>query len=194
MRKKYNKADILSTGERLVREKGYHNTGINDILKVCGIPKGSFYNFFKSKEDFCYQIIGVYAENMTDQYRLILSDTRFSPLQRIRHLYEMIIRSHVEEQFRNGCLLTNLASEIGGLNPDMGEEIDRRYQGWLDLLAACIASGQEAGEITPAYPPRQLAEYLHNSFYGSFALMKAQRSARALELSLQMGIAFISDK
>lgn len=192
MRKKYNKEDILVTGEKLVRERGYHNTGINDILEVCGIPKGSFYNFFKSKEDFCLQIIAMYAENLTQQYRNILTDVELRPMIRIRKLYESIMASHVEDGFRSGSLLTNLASEMGALYPEIGLEINLRYQQWLDVITDCVEEGQKAGEILTEYPARVIAEYLHNSFYGSLALMKVQRSEKPLEISLRLGLAFIS--
>jgi TetR/AcrR family transcriptional regulator, transcriptional repressor for nem operon len=192
MRKKYNKEDILVKGEKLVRERGYHNTGINDILEVCGIPKGSFYNFFKSKEDFCIQIIAMYSENLTEQYRSILSDASLNPLGRIRKLYESIMQAHIEEGFRSGSLITNLASEMGMLYPEIGKEINQRYQQWLDVIGECIQEGQDAGEITNEYPARVLAEYLHNSFYGSLSIMKVQQSEKPLEISLQIGLAFLS--
>ena len=43
---KHDKEDILAVGYDVLRKNGYHNVGINQILKEAGVPKGSFYNFF----------------------------------------------------------------------------------------------------------------------------------------------------
>jgi len=60
MRKKYNKEDILEQGVQLFREKGYNDTGIDDILKTCKIPSGSFYNYFKNKEGFAIAVLTIW--------------------------------------------------------------------------------------------------------------------------------------
>ena len=60
---KHQAEDIINTGMELIRTKGYHNVGINEILKASNIPKGSFYNFFESKEDFARQVVAYYGKN-----------------------------------------------------------------------------------------------------------------------------------
>lgn len=192
MRKKYFKKDILQKGQDLVREQGYHNTGINNILKVCGIPKGSFYNFFSSKEDFALQIIDLCGKQSADLFTSLLSDTNHSPLQRIKSLYETLIHMQEEGNYRNGCLISNLAFEVAGLNEKMANMIDHHYQIELDIISACIQEGQDTGEITQTFPARQLAKYIHNGFHGSLLEMKSQRNAEATHLSLNMSMQILA--
>jgi TetR/AcrR family transcriptional repressor of nem operon len=51
------KERVLETGAAIVHRKGFHNTGIQEILKAAEIPKGSFYFYFDSKEDFGLQLV-----------------------------------------------------------------------------------------------------------------------------------------
>ncbi len=192
MRKKYFKEDILQKGQDLVREQGYHNTGINDILKVCGIPKGSFYNFFSSKEDFALQIIDLYGKQSADLFTSHLNNTNHPPLQRIKSLYEALIHTHKGEHYRNGCLISNLAFEVAGLNERMANMIDHHYQIELDIISACIQEGQDTGEITQTFTARQLAKYIHNGFHGSLLEMKSQRKAEAVHLSLNISMQILA--
>jgi len=47
---------IIETGAAIIHRKGFNHTGIQEILNAAKVPKGSFYNYFKSKEDFGLQI------------------------------------------------------------------------------------------------------------------------------------------
>ena len=62
MRKKNNeiKINLIESGLKLFSERGYHGTGIKEIVDSQGVPKGSFYNYFESKEDFIAEIVKHY--------------------------------------------------------------------------------------------------------------------------------------
>lgn len=92
------------------------------------------------------------------------------------------------ENYRNGCLISNLAFEVVGLNEKMANMIDSHYQIELDIISRCIQEGQNTGEITQHFPARQLARYIHNGFHGSLLEMKSQRNAEAIHLSLNMSM------
>ena len=59
---KYNRKDILKKGIDLMSQSGYHSIGVMEILKSMSIPKGSFYNFFDSKEAFIIEAIELYGD------------------------------------------------------------------------------------------------------------------------------------
>ena len=60
---KHSKEEIINKGIELMRKNGYHGTGVQQVLKECHIPKGSFYHFFESKQDFALQAIDQYADD-----------------------------------------------------------------------------------------------------------------------------------
>ena len=57
------KAHLLATGYQLIAKKGFTAVGIKQILDTAGVPKGSFYHYFESKEAFGEAIIGDYFFN-----------------------------------------------------------------------------------------------------------------------------------
>lgn len=52
---------ILKVGIDILSKKGYNNVGLKEILALANVPKGSFYHYFKSKEDFGIQVISKYS-------------------------------------------------------------------------------------------------------------------------------------
>ena len=63
MGKQETKSSLLEHGVQLMLGRGYHSTGIHDLLVTAGVPKGSFYHHFKNKEDFGLQVMGRYADD-----------------------------------------------------------------------------------------------------------------------------------
>jgi len=191
MRKKYKINDILEQGEELFRSQGYNNTGIEDILKVSGIPKGSFYNFFKSKEKFGVKALEHYGEKQYRFAQQILTNPNFSPMERLKKLYHTTIDHYVTEDVKKGCLIGNLTLEMGGLSEDIRATADRILKMIVGLLETCIKEGQEKNEVRDDYSPCELANYLHNSFYGALIRGKSKGNKEPFDLFLKMTFNFI---
>ena len=68
--------------------KGYKATGIKDIVDAAGIPKGSIYNYFESKENFTIQVLHYYANHWNTVMGETLKDKSLPPLQRIEKFYK----------------------------------------------------------------------------------------------------------
>ncbi|NRB62444.1 MAG: TetR family transcriptional regulator C-terminal domain-containing protein [Saprospiraceae bacterium] len=176
MNKKYNKEDILLTGLYLIRRQGYHNTGVSDILQRSGIPKGSFYNFFKSKEDFTVQLLELYGQRIDSLLYQALTPTDEAPLKRIIHFYSLLMKAYADEEARNGCLVMNLATEAGGYNDNLAKTADIIFQGWIQQLAVVVREGQQQGSIRNSETPEDLATFIHLAFYGALVRSKIMRS------------------
>ncbi len=190
---KHKKEDIIAKGSELIRTRGYHNVGINDILKACGIPKGSFYNFFTSKEQFAIEILNVYGENskkMIQQF--LIRKSELSPLTRIESFYNMLIDVNTAEKFRGGCLLNNLSQEMGMLSDDIAMTAEKNFLQWLEVIGQCVKEGQDLKEINSEYSATDLAAFLHNGFFGTIPRMKVTRSNEYSHKWLKMTIDLIS--
>ena len=75
--------EILDAAETLFTEKGYSKTTIIDILNQVGIAKGTFYYYFKSKEEVMDAIIERFIEQDVQKARLIAMDKSLSPVRKI---------------------------------------------------------------------------------------------------------------
>ncbi len=194
MNKKYQKEDILQKGETLLIQQGYHSTGINDVLEACGIPKGSFYNFFENKEDFGAQVIGRYGKKHAAHARAVLSDGTHTPIARLRHFYELAYESHAAKESRQGCLLSNSTTELSSESERCREVIVQAREETIQLIADCIAEGQAAGEITTMYDAQKLAQYLFFSYDGALVAMQATKSPEPIRVFIDITFAMITTK
>ena len=193
MRRKYEVTDILACGESLLRQQGYHNTGIDQVLKANGIPKGSFYNFFKSKEDFGLRVLDFYGGQYFNFIQEHLSDTSRTPLQRLKDYYRLTIEGNQREQCKHGCLINNLSLEIAGMNDNFSQAINRHIHRWVAAIARCIQEGQDRGQITKNYSAHHLAEFMHSGFCGTLSRSKSARSIEAMERFYSMSFDFITE-
>ncbi len=162
-------------------EKGYTNTGIQEVLSAVGVPKGSFYHYFKSKEDFAQKIILHVEENYANMLVGYLRDTDRTPVARLRHLIETKKTELSENCCRKGCLIGNLSQEMADQSEVLRIELARVMSRWRDIYAACIDEGQSLGEITREYPASTLAEMFLCSWEGAIMRSKTQKTVEPIE-------------
>ncbi|MFK7972127.1 MAG: TetR/AcrR family transcriptional regulator [Bacteroidia bacterium] len=192
MHSKHDINAIIAKGSELFRKKGYHVVGINEILESCEVPKGSFYNFFKSKEDFGTKAVAWYGDSQVAYITQMMKPENGSPLERLRFFYKALINKNEEEGLNAGCLVHNVATELGGMEGALGAEADKQFQRWMVIFGATISEGQAQGQIRKDFTPHALATFLHTGIYGAFSLMKAQRSRKPLDQWFNMVFTFIS--
>lgn len=192
MKRIHNKAHIIAEGERLLRTQGYHNTGINDVLKACRIPKGSFYNYFVSKEDFATQVVEYYGGKYKGFLESVLEKKHLSPLERLKLLYLIdTVEEYKNEGFANGCLVANLSSEVGGLSDSLADMLNEQFEAWIDYIAETVSEGQSRGGIRKDVPAADLARYLHGNLFGALAQMKVKRSGEPITETMELSLKFI---
>src|SRR5579885_2187760 len=105
------KTQLLEAGIDIMLEKGYNNTGIQEVLQKVGVPKGSFYYYFDSKEDFGLQIIDLFDQMYSEKARTSLDDKTKSPVERLRTYCEEGRKNLEAQKCRRGCLIGNLSQE-----------------------------------------------------------------------------------
>ena len=184
---------ILERGIELFRLNGYHNTGIRDILKVCEMPKGSFYHSFESKEDFVIKAIAHFEVMIGKDFEKNLSDESLSYYNRIKNHFEIHIKWYTKNDYRVGCLLGNLSTEVAGTIDPVSDAISGVYDRWSRGLASFIEKGQGKGEIIAEIESLHLANYLFDSFNGALGRMKVERSSQPLDQFLNINMAFIKN-
>src|SRR5882757_5232251 len=102
------KEQIVQAGLKILLDKGFNGVGVQEITEAAGVPKGSFYNHFESKEVLGAEIVTRYARDNIRR-RAILGDKSIPPLERLRRHYETTIAVFVDAKFERGCLLGNFS-------------------------------------------------------------------------------------
>ncbi len=175
------KQKILETGAEFIHLKGFNHTGLQEILNAAGVPKGSFYNYFKSKEDFGLQVIDHFAGYYAFISRPILEDPALSPLQKIESLLEWFMDFFKSKDYAYGCPIGNLAQEMGDLSPAFRDRLMSAVNIMLDGYSELLGEAQEKGEISQQLDVRETAYFLVSSWHGALLHMKAIKGPEPLE-------------
>jgi TetR/AcrR family transcriptional regulator, transcriptional repressor for nem operon len=126
MKKNERRTDIICIGMELIALHGYNATGIDAVLKQARVPKGSFYHFFGSKEEFGLRVIDHFADHCDEKLRAFFDDEEVAPLNRIRNYLENGLLDVAENRFTKGCLIGNLGQELSGQNERFRVRIETR--------------------------------------------------------------------
>lgn len=176
------KEEILTAGLDLVWRNGYNGTSVKDIVDAAGIPKGSFYQYFESKEDFAKEAMNNVCEIAKSMTKPILCDVKLGPVEKIRKIYEMRIHMATTEfHYEKGCMLTNITGEVANSNEHLRKLVGET---WLKMIRPLVDTIQEAidqEEISGSHNATELAEYLENAFRGAITSALASRSSTAYE-------------
>jgi TetR/AcrR family transcriptional repressor of nem operon len=175
------KSRLIEIGAEIIHLKGFNHTGIQEILNAAEVPKGSFYNYFKNKEDFGLQVIDYFVDYMAIVARGVLGDSSISPLERIRNLLRRFIEILKERDYGYGCPIGNLSQEMGDLSPAFREKLKYALDSLANIYADALAQAQEAGEISPDLDVHDTARFIVSSWHGALIHMKAVKGPEPLE-------------
>lgn len=171
---------LLDAGTKAFVAKSYNACGLNEVLCAAGVPKGSFYHYFKSKEDFGVAVIEASADESVAVLKEYLTDRSKSPMARLRAYYEAARDCCATHGARRECLITNLALETSQLSEPMRAAVKCGYDQWVAVIAKTIREAQVAGEIDPQENPEQLADLLINAWEGATLRMQIDATVEPL--------------
>lgn len=188
MTKNETKQLLLEVGIKAILEKSYHSVGLQEILNRAGVPKGSFYYYFNSKEDYLIAIIEYYGKRYGERYFPVLFDEKKSFRERIIAFFINIRESYDDNTCNNtcrqGCLLLKLTTELSGLSPRIREALQKSIAGWIIPVAQCLREGVKAGEFILAESPEETAAILHSIWTGTIMSMQVSQSLQPADLFL----------
>ncbi|SNY98831.1 TetR/AcrR family transcriptional regulator [Halomonas sp. hl-4] len=172
---------LIETGAELFGQHGYNATGINAVLKTCGVPKGSFYHYFSSKEEFGLAVIDQFAAAYDAQLAELLEDSTTPPLERLRRYFAAGREHMCNCDHATGCLIGNLGQELSGQSDTFRDALDRVFQHWEQHLVGCLQGAQGAGELSAAVPADALASFILSGWEGAILRAKTLKSVVPME-------------
>jgi len=179
---------LLQAGMELFLERGYSATGLQDILERAGVPKGSFYHHFGSKEEFGLEMLDLYASQgieMMEQHLAEQGNGDERPvLGRLRGYYEAQAEVLASCSCRKGCLMGSLGDELANVSEAIRDKVECRSGRFLERIAQALREAQERGELRPGADTDRLAKFCNASWHGALHQMKIQRSPEPLQIFL----------
>ena len=177
------KADfLLEKGMELLWAKGYNATSVNDIVKAAGVPKGSFYFYFDSKEDFAVKAIDKYFADIVKPTFDILDNKDLSAKERILTFYELRVKMMKEEMnCRMGCLASNLGNEMAEHSEEIRKKIAEKEHKMYNKLIDSIQEAQNVGDVRTNINATDLATFMEDAGKGAMITMKERNSAYPID-------------
>ena len=175
---------LLDAGMALLLQRGYNAVGLQAVLQATGTPKGSFYHYFRNKEDFALQAIDRYMAQVHEGLDDALCDRRHPPLARVRRFFE-ISREKYREEGHLGCMLGGLGQELSGVSEVFAGKIDRCFRDIAERLSTCLTEAQQRGELAADEDPQEMAELLLNCWEGAALRSRLRRDPRPLDDMLE---------
>lgn len=172
---------LLDQGVALFTEQGYHGAGLQDILSRVGVPKGSFYNYFASKEAFGAASIAHYIEPFIQLLQSWLQRPELDARAALDGYFGELIAELERRQFVGGCLLGNLIGEIGDTSPLCRTALTAAVHRYRDTLQAGIARGQDEGLFRTDLSAATMADLLSDAWQGALLRMKIEQSVQPLQ-------------
>lgn len=184
-KKQINRENLLNQGVTLLMEQGYHGTGLKEILDAVQIPKGSFYNYFGSKENFGAEVIQHYIEPFIQQLTGHLQQSENDALGALQRYFTEGINELEKANFKGGCLLGNLMGEIGDTSDLCQKSLQAAVNRYRNVLQSGLAKAQQQGTVRTDKSAEDMADLLVNTWQGALLRMKIEKSSAPLKQCCQ---------
>lgn len=156
---------------------GYNACGVKLITDSAGVPKGSFYNHFESKEALALEVMNRFGET---RHLGELSSTK-SPLAGLHNHFKALAKDIVDYGYERGCMYGNFSNEAADHIPSIREGLTVALGFWTDAVTSTIRDAQALGEITSPQSPEVLARFLTNAWEGAIIGERAAKDGSSFQ-------------
>ena len=170
------KINIIKKGAGIIHHNGYNNTGVSEILSIAKIPKGSFYFYFKNKEDFGLEVIEYYADQL---FRIVDKHTDNiynSPIENLSNCFEDYYSYLQSLDKYNGCPISNLSQEMSSLNENMRGRLNEINIELRKKIAFFIKEAQSRFSISDKVNVKECASFILNTWAGALIQLKLTKN------------------
>jgi TetR/AcrR family transcriptional repressor of nem operon len=172
------KEQIVTAAVETLHMKGFNATSVEDITNAAKVPKGSFYNHFKSKEDLAIEALDRYWQNMQPSLGF-LSDEKRPPVARLKRHFRHLGKVAREGEYRAGCMIGNMSAEMPDQSQPVREKLTVLLAAWSCAIESCIKEAQADGSIRRDMDTRTISGFLLNSWEGAVMRSKVDRGAES---------------
>lgn len=178
-KRELKKDHLLDAGLKVMATRGYNGTSIQDIVNAANVPKGSFYTYFKSKEDFAIEALEKVTEERMEQNRHLLNDRSICPKERLTRFFVENIGG-CEENLNGGCFIGNMCQEMSESSEAIRIKVRQMLRNSTQAIEDVLEEARLKGGLKSDLPSPVLAEFLFNAWEGTLMRMKASKCREPL--------------
>jgi TetR/AcrR family transcriptional regulator, transcriptional repressor for nem operon len=169
------KEEIVEAALKVLHQRGFNATGVQDITDAAGVPKGSFYNHFESKEALGLEALERYWQGALNNLEM-LKDERIAPLARLKTYFRRLNDVGRKLKYRPGCMIGNLSIEMSDQSVVIRERLSSILARWSRAIEACVKQAQADGSMRRDIDAKSIAAFMLNSWEGAVLRSKVDRN------------------
>lgn len=176
---------LLAIGQTLSLRLGFNGMGLSELLATAGVPKGSFYHYFRSKEAFGEAMLQRYFEHYDAEMQRLFNDGRSDVRHQLLSYYAQAISHHCRSECHNACLAVKLSAEVSDLSEPMRHALEIGTAKVIGHLQQAIERGIGEGSLSTDMSPTTMAETLYSLWLGASLRAKIHRSVTPMTRALE---------
>lgn len=177
--------DILDTAQVIMSTKGFSGVGLTEILSSAGVPKGSFYHYFSSKEAFGEALLRRYFDNYLADMDVMFGQLGQTGSERLQKYWQNWLETQTTLDPQSKCLVVKLAAEVADLSEGMRHVLLQGTSQIIARIAEIIEQGAADGSLKIDETPKHLAETLYHCWLGASLLAKITKDDAPLMTAMQ---------
>jgi TetR/AcrR family transcriptional regulator, transcriptional repressor for nem operon len=187
-RSEHTREALIEAGIEQLSEHGYHGTGIKQILDVVNVPKGSFYNFFASKEAFVVEVIAHYSRNLLRQLTDFVEGEGkvLTPIDQLRSIYRYSLKQYASHEFKKSCLVGAIAIEISAESEMCRLELDKALKSWLHFFSSVFSQAQSQKLVRDDMSAMDMAAVYWSVWEGALMTMKMSADTKPVKKIMEL--------
>lgn len=178
------RGNIVAVGQRIMAGKGFSAVGLNEILVAAGVPKGSFYHYFGSKDAFGEALLAKYFEDYLADMDVTLGQPETTAAQRLVNYFDQWRANQSFEDCGGKCLAVKLGAEVADLSEPMRLTLKQGTAGIVARMAEAIEEGIADGSMKPEGEAKQVAENLYQLWLGASIMVKIVRNLSPFDAAM----------
>jgi len=177
--------NIVAVGQRIMAGKGFSAVGLNEILTTAGVPKGSFYYYFASKDAFGVALLEKYFEDYLAELDATFQQADTSMAEGLILYFDRWRMNQLPADCQGKCLVVKLGAEVSDLSEAMRLALKQGTAGIIARLANAISRGQAEGSLAVDDEPGAVAESLYQLWLGASVMAKITRDASPFDAAMR---------
>ena len=175
---------ILATGQKIMSRKGFSGVGLTEILKDAGVPKGSFYHYFASKDAFGEALLIAYFGGYHADMDALFAKPGLTGAERLILYFAAWRENQGAFDCQGRCLAVKLGAEVADLSEPMRLALKAGTNGIIARLTRAVNEGVADGSLAIREHPADLAASLYYLWLGTSVMVKIARTHEPFETAL----------